>query len=658
MKRFFTFSLFLAFCGGLIAQTPCENGIAGGYPCDNIDLWSFTPLEDLDAIQNLNDIWGWTDIVSGREFAIVGMRNGTSFVEVTDPANPIYLGFLDTHTVSSLWRDIKVYDDHAFIVSEASGHGMQVFDLTQLLTITDPPLDFEETAFYGEFGNAHNIAINEETGYAYAVGTGTFNGGLHIIDIQDPVNPVIAGDFAEDGYTHDAQIVIYNGPDPDYQGKEIAFNCNEDRFTIADVDDKTDTQLISANPYEDTGYCHQGWLTEDHRYFLLNDELDELNGITTNTRTFVWDVRDLDNPVLVDVHEGVATSIDHNLYIHWQMVFQSNYRSGLRVLNVAKTSAPALNEIGFFDVQPSNDDPNFSGTWSNYCYFPSGNVVVTDMYTGLFVLRPRVATADYLVERVCFEDTKTVNAYISYPAEESSVTVSGLPSGVTAEVQDYNLPGEIPIVLEGLSGLAPGEYPYTYTVSYDGQSYELEGLISIDDIELPVIDNLSPSAGTLDPAGITLEWDSNLSDGEYVIEVASDDGFESIVFTETTMENSITIPFDLPDGDYYWQIVGNGSADCEEDIQSETETFNVLFIGIEGVDYDGVSLFPNPTSGELQITAREGVDHIYIFAADGKRVAEFTLLNGRQLNLDISDFAKGVYVVSDNLGNKTRIVLQ
>ena len=130
MKKFYiTLALALAFAG-VKAQTPCVDGMAGPYPCDKVDLLASMTMEEIGGAQNQADIWGWTS-ATGREFAIVCKSNGTAFVEVSDPVNPVYLGDLPTHTINSLWRDAKVYADHAFIVSEAPGHGMQVFDLTQ-----------------------------------------------------------------------------------------------------------------------------------------------------------------------------------------------------------------------------------------------------------------------------------------------------------------------------------------------------------------------------------------------------------------------------------------------------------------------------------------------------------------------------------------------
>ena len=237
---------------------------------------SWIPLSQLGNPGNGNDIWGWVDPQTGDAYAILGLDTGTAFIRVSDPENPIILGYLPTHTSASLWRDIKTYQNHAFIVSEAGGHGMQVFDLNQLRNLNGPnPVTFSETAHYGLFGNSHNIVINEETGYAYAVGCDDCSGGLHMINIQEPSNPTYAGCYSDDGYTHDSQCVIYNGPDDDYVGREICFSSNEDTVTITDVTNKNNPTTVSINGYQGAQYTHQGWLTEDHKYFLCNDELDE-----------------------------------------------------------------------------------------------------------------------------------------------------------------------------------------------------------------------------------------------------------------------------------------------------------------------------------------------------------------------------------------------
>ncbi|MCR9250283.1 MAG: choice-of-anchor B family protein [bacterium] len=397
------FLVVITFNSTIAQTTPCEQGMAGDYPCGNVSLVAHVNPQSLfsEILGGTwaNDIWGWTDPDSGTEYVIIGLPNGTTFVDISDPEFPVVVGHLDSHEGrNSLWRDIKVYSNHAFIVNEASGHGMQVFDLTRLRDVTDAPEMFTEDAHYNGVSNAHNIVINEETGFAFAVGStgsGCNGGGLHMINIQDPLNPTYAGCFDDDGYTHDAQCVIYNGPDTDYVGKEICFNSNEDAVTIVDVTDKNNPIQISTIGYGGSAYTHQGWLTEDHQYFLSNDELDEAQqGI--QTRTLLWDFTDLDNPTLLGNYYGNSNAIDHNLYVHDGHVYMSNYNSGLRILNLDNIADASVFEVAFFDTHPENDNTQTEGTWSNYPYFESGVIAVSDINRGLFLLR---ATLDFYITR-------------------------------------------------------------------------------------------------------------------------------------------------------------------------------------------------------------------------------------------------------------------
>lgn len=372
-----------------MGKTPCVGGMAGTFPCHNVDLASFLPLSDIGG-GSVNDVWGWTDPLTGKEYAIVGRSNGTSFVDISNPEQPTYLGNLPPHSVDSVWRSIKVYADHAFIVSEADNHGMQVFDLTRLRNVAAPPVAFTENAHYAGFRRAHTLAVNEATGFAYAAGSkDTCAGGLHVVDIRNPGAPVFAGCVGQDGYTHETQCVIYRGPDLEYQGHEVCFNSNEDTLTIVDVTNKSEPKQLSRTTYAGVGYTHQGWLTEDHKHFLLDDELDEKNrGV--NSTTYTWNVADLDAPSMIGVYSGQSPAIDHNLYIRGSRAYQANYRSGLRILDITNVGAAGLSELAFFDVYPVDDAPQFSGAWSNFPFFPSGIVIVGGIEQGLFVLRPTI----------------------------------------------------------------------------------------------------------------------------------------------------------------------------------------------------------------------------------------------------------------------------
>lgn len=382
----------LCFVVSIYGQTPCQNGMAGNYPCNGYDLLSQMSVSEFDST-NANDSWGWTDPDTGSEYALIGLFDGTAFVNIDDPVNPIYLGKLDTHTDPSLWRDIKTYQNYAFVVSEAPGHGMQVFDLTRLRDVTNAPVNFTEDAHYDGFGSAHNVVINENSGYAYGVGSSTYNGGPHFVDISNPLNPIPAGGFATDSYSHDGQVVIYNGPDTDYTSREIYIGSNTSFVSIVDITDKSNPQSIATMTYSNTVYTHQGWFTQDHRYFILGDEIDEIN-LGFNTRSIVFDLQDLDNPELHFEYEGPTAATDHNGYVKGDTYYLANYTAGVRMIDISGIDNQDFQETGFFDVYPSSNNAGYNGAWNVYPYFESGTVLVTtlrysdeDFVPGMLLIR-------------------------------------------------------------------------------------------------------------------------------------------------------------------------------------------------------------------------------------------------------------------------------
>ena len=452
------------------ASVACAAGVAAFFPCGDVDLMAFLPTREMGGARGsrTNDLWGWTDPQTGREYALVGRIDGTSFVDVSDPINPVVLGDLPTHTVAATWRDIKVYANHAFIVADGAGdHGMQLFDLTQLRTVENPPVIFEETAHYDGIASAHNIAINEATGFAYAVGANsggaTCGGGLHMIDIQDPLQPTFAGCFSDPltgrggtGYTHDVQCVVYRGPDAEHQGKEICFGSNETALSIADVTDKRAPVALAAATYPTVGYAHQGWLTDDHRYFFLDDELDEFRE-QFFTRTIIWDLADLDDPQLLAEHTGTTGAIDHNQYVVGDYLFQSNYASGLRILDISDVANPV--EVAFFDVFPANDATTFRGTWSNYPFFDSGVVLVSGREAGLFIVKPSAII-------VAAETSEAPEAFALAPAypnpfNPTTTLTLTLPQAQDVTVTAYDVLGRAVAVLHR-GRLAAGAHQLTF----------------------------------------------------------------------------------------------------------------------------------------------------------------------------------------------------
>nr|WP_298995904.1 choice-of-anchor B family protein [uncultured Allomuricauda sp.] len=371
-----------------LGLTSCQGGNADIYPCNGYDLLLQMDLAAFGA-GRANDIWGWTDTTTDREYALLGLDNGTAFIDVTDIENPVYLGKMLTATTESIWRDLKVYEDFVYVVAESAGHGMQVFDLKRLRNVSNPPVVFEADARYTSIGNCHNVVINEEMGFAYPVGTArndAFNGGVHFVDIQNPLSPTGVGGYAADGYTHDAQVITYSGPDSDYTGREIFVGANEDQIVIVDITDKSNPTRIETLTYSNIGYTHQGWFTEDHRFYILGDELDETD-FGFNSRTLVFDFADLDNPQLHMTYLGPTGAIDHNGYVLGDQFFLANYTAGIRVLDISQIENEIITEEAFFDTFPQSNVAQFNGVWSVYPYFQSGKIIVSDVNSGLFVLQ-------------------------------------------------------------------------------------------------------------------------------------------------------------------------------------------------------------------------------------------------------------------------------
>ncbi|HUG86617.1 MAG TPA: choice-of-anchor B family protein [Euzebya sp.] len=400
-----------------VSDIPCVDGQAGGFACDGIDLLSFTPLADLGFIATdvltgggASDIWGWTSPDTGKEYVLLGHTNGTAAVDVTNPLAPVYLGSVpNTSPAQLIWHDIKIVNDHAVIASESAAHGLQILDLTRLDgmdgSTSDLPITFD--AFYPLSGAQHNLVDNEDADQMIVVGgsiaalglpADQCDSGLNILDFSNPLLPTPAGCYADSSYIHDAQCLTYDGPDIEHVGKNICANFAEDHISIVDITDPAAGTLISRFEYDHTRYTHQGWFTEDRRYLLANDELDETDAPeVTHTRTLVIDVSDLDAPrmhleAMRDGSDGnpATTSIDHNNYTHGGRAYQSNYTSGLRVIDLAgldADDAPRWQEVAFFDTYPATDAATFHGTWSNYPYFESGTIAVSGIDEGLFLLR-------------------------------------------------------------------------------------------------------------------------------------------------------------------------------------------------------------------------------------------------------------------------------
>ena len=324
--------LFLLFCvASLLAQT-------------NIEL-----ISNLDEYHSsgYNDIWGYVDPM-GNEYALLGVRSGTSIVDLSDPANPVEVAFIPGP--QSVWRDIKVHGQYAYTVTErtGSGQGLQIIDLSDL-----PNSATLVNTVDTWFSHSHNFFI--DNGFAYVVGTDN-GGGMHILDLSDPVNPTETAYYTASGYIHD--LYVWN---------DTVVVCTGNTFELVDASNKNNPQLVSASP-SSPGYPHSGWMTEDKRYFFGTEEGNQVD-IT------VWDLQDRTSwDLVVSSWETNSGATVHNLFILGNYAHISYYSDGYVVLNISDPEAPIL--AGEYST---------SSLWGCYPYLPSGITICSDMNNGLYV---------------------------------------------------------------------------------------------------------------------------------------------------------------------------------------------------------------------------------------------------------------------------------
>ncbi len=375
-----------------------EGRILETFDALGVALLGWIPVVDFPGGNTrASDIWGYVS-PAGREYAIIGLENGTGFVEVTDPLYPTIVGFIPGQR--SIWRDMKVYREYAYIVHDIptddqfAGDGLQVVDLSR---IDEGTITLVRAVTDWGLLTSHNIALDTQGGFAYLSGSNLHgenisNGGIIIVDLSDPANPYFDPTTVwADHYAHDTVARTFtDGP---YAGRRIAFaSCASDGVAIIDVTEESGAITLSTLAYPNTSYCHHSWLSADARWLFVNDEGDERDDPDVpTTTTYLIDVGNLTNPVFVDAFTNGNTAIDHNPMGRDGFLYEANYRSGLRVYDIRDHEA--IHEAAYFDTYPANDDANFNGAWGVYVELPSRRILVSDIERGLFVLELAIAGA-------------------------------------------------------------------------------------------------------------------------------------------------------------------------------------------------------------------------------------------------------------------------
>ncbi len=374
---------WLSFGKGLaVFGLVCAIGnVSAQFASQNCSLYANLDLAFFGSA-NGNDCWGYVS-PSGREYAIMGLNNQVAFVDITVPASPVVVATIPH--AANLWGGIKVYQNYCYAVTEQAGTGIQVIDMslidtgvvTLVRTIPSP-------------GRTHTLTCNPVSGFLYTCGSRDGTGTSMCFSLADPSNPVQVGiPTITTNYQHESTCVTYtSGP---YAGKQIWFGFSESRgVDVYDVTNKAAPIFLKRITYPNIGYCHQGWLSEDRKYLYVDDEFDESN-LNVPTRSLIFNVEDPANGFFVGTFSTGEAAIDHNQYVRDGFLFQANYRSGLRIFEQA-LSPEAPYQTGFFDTYPANNLRGYDGAWSNYCFFPSGTSIVSDINRGLFVVNVLDAT--------------------------------------------------------------------------------------------------------------------------------------------------------------------------------------------------------------------------------------------------------------------------
>ncbi|MFT5758397.1 MAG: choice-of-anchor B domain-containing protein [Alteromonadaceae bacterium] len=453
----------------------CVNNLAHSFECTNVDLLAHMPLNKFSSLPtDANDIWGHVDLNTGNEFAIIGLNNGISVVDITDPENPVEVGTIPG--VDSTWRDVKVYQyfDHtlnlwrayAYATVDKRNQHVTVIDLNNL----PQSISLAENNF--SVSNAHNVYISnvdhtlniaqaDMTPSLQLIGANKSGGAFHSYSLANPNTITLTSiNSAGDGYTHDGTSITIKDDRKttdcgqaegnctvfiDFQGRS---NSSEvDVIKLWNISDANKAKLLSEVTYTDISqanqYVHSGWATEDNQFFFAHDEFDEGKS-NINTTIRIFSIEDLKNPLRVGTWTGKTSAVDHNGFVRGNRYYMSTYMNGLTILDISDPANPI--DIGNFDTYTTSNRANYDGAWGVYPFLPSGNILISDISGGLYILKDN--TLDSTQGNFSFNQSEIFTAqgtslqldvYRNTPANDATtVSVSyELIPGSAIQQEDY-----------------------------------------------------------------------------------------------------------------------------------------------------------------------------------------------------------------------------
>ena len=392
----------------------CIDGSADGFGCNNMSLLAHVPLSDFPSKPlSASDIWGHIDLNTRQEYAIIGLRNAVAVVDVTTPTSPTVIGSISG--LSSTWRDIKVYQyfdtptlrwqAYAYVTTEAN-EGLTIIDLNDLengiSVVRRQTTDSTAHNIYiSNLDYGLNIALAHQVPAVHILGSNNFSGAFRSYSLSDP--EALGSTYTypasnRSDYTHDATSLTINDARAQTDCVQanntdclVILDFNEDSLRVWDHTDENQAIELGSSSYPNAEYTHSGWWSEDKQYVIVHDELDEqTHGL--NTTLNIFDISSLSTPTLVGTWSGPTSAIDHNGFVRGNRYYMSTYERGLTVLDITDPSDPV--EVGFFDTYPVSDNAGFNGAWGVYPFLPSGNILVSDINSGLYIIQDQTLEND------------------------------------------------------------------------------------------------------------------------------------------------------------------------------------------------------------------------------------------------------------------------
>jgi choice-of-anchor B domain-containing protein len=520
----------------------CVQGLAGQFPCRNVDFAAQIPLSQFSTVPaSAANLWGFVDLNDQREYAVIGLRNGTAVVDVTDPASPREVGTVPGN--GSAWREVKIYQHfdaganryraYAYISTEAPGSGLQVIDLSGLpssvaLATTLIDTGSQHTLYVSNIDYATNVALPGHEAFLYSAGSNLNAGAWRKYSLANPASPQVHT-LAPQGteYMHDSTSLLITDNrttqcDQARNPCQVLVDFNENSVDLWDV--TAEPVRLSSTTYPAASYTHSGWPSADQMHVFFHDELEEIYQ-SLNTQIYTMLLSDLRAPFIATSYLGPDTTTDHNGYTKGDLYYVSHYRRGLVVFDVSNPGQ--LREVGHFDtfLTPSANVAGTDGAWGVYPFLPSGTIVVSDITNGLFVLEDRTVTLAQSAGQIGFVGTASDVTEGGGVATVRVQRTGGFAGVVTV---DY--------ATSDLSASAGTEY-----TAVSGTLTWADGELSAQQFTVPIVDDTLP-----EPAETFRIVLSNPSGG------ATIDG--STTFDVTIIESDIVPP---PVG----RISGGGAID-------------------------------------------------------------------------------------------------